>query len=608
MKKIILLLTAFVSSQAFGQIPKPLTIKQLTDSIETIVKQQHIPGLMLGIATKDSILFSGGFGYADLQTKRLVNGQTLFRMGSITKSIVAIGIMQLVENGKLNLNDELKKIAPEVPFTNDWEATHAVKIINLLEHTTGFDDFKLNKMYTLDRKDYNTKELMILQKNSMVSRWRPDERHSYSNVNYVVLGYIIKKITGKEYNKYLTENVLQPLGMIHSNFNLYSRYPAYDVKEYGFSENKITEIPSVTCLIGPAGTLWSCSDDMVKFLQLFLHNGKPILSESSLNEMEKPHSSIAAKAGLKSGYAIGNQDYGSFRGHEGSMGVCDSKYLYNRSLGVGFVISSNGNGLGSIEKLVTDFLSKNKVQNKIHTIPLDKKAIDQYQGYYQLESPRFDILSFTDKLLMLKVDVINDTLCINILGKKRKMQQTAPLIFANKGASIPNAVFTINNEGKRVLIFNGRYCEQTPAVWAITKRIVIVLLIILTILSFIPALSAAIAAVLKKINWVEVPIMALPMLSTICLIWALVSFLKVLGSTYLLYKFVDINSISLGIYLGTLLFGLLSTVNLIVLLSKFKKMQNRYIAWYMLFTAISLFGLTLILIFNGWIGLRTWAM
>ncbi len=81
MKRIILLLTVFVCSQAFAQVQKPVTtIKQLTDSIETIIQEQHIPGLMLGIVTKDSILFSGGFGYADLQTKRLVNGQTLFRM------------------------------------------------------------------------------------------------------------------------------------------------------------------------------------------------------------------------------------------------------------------------------------------------------------------------------------------------------------------------------------------------------------------------------------------------------------------------------------------------------------------------------------------------
>ena len=136
-------------SQKTGSINN---IRQLTDSIRAIMRQEHITGLMLGITTKDSVLFSGGFGYADLDTRRTVDENTLFRMGSITKMFVSLGIMKLVNEGKLKLDDELKKIAPEVPFQNKWEATNPVRIIHLLEHTTGFDDIKINRMYSLDAK------------------------------------------------------------------------------------------------------------------------------------------------------------------------------------------------------------------------------------------------------------------------------------------------------------------------------------------------------------------------------------------------------------------------------------------------------------------------
>ena len=609
MKKIIVvLICAFFQTSAQSQ--KPLTsIKQLTDSIKSIVEQQKIPGLMVGITTKDSVLFSGGFGYSELKTKKIVNGRTLFRMGSITKSFVAIGIMQLIEKGQLNLNDELRKIAPEVPFKNQWEESNPIKIINLLEHTTGFDDFKLNKMYSLERRDYTTREMMLLQSKSMISRWRPNERHCYSNVNYAILGYIIRKVTGKEYDDYLAANICHPIGMTSSNFNLYSKNPSSDVKEYILLEDGLTEIPSVTFLIGPAGALWSCSDDMVKFLQMLLRSGMPLISESTLNDMEIPRSSLGARAGLRSGYALGNESFGAFRGHEGSLGQCSSKYLYNRDEGVGFVISCNGQGLGSIERLISDYFQKNRLLKKESAVPLNKKAIAPYLGYYQLETPRFDILSFFDRLLMLKVELINDTVRVNILGKKRKMRQTRPLTFADNDALSSNMVFSINADNKKVLVFNGRYTEHVPATSAIVKRILIVVMIVFALLSWLPAIITIFALIRKKVNRRKIPVMILPVLCTISLLWAAMSFFEVLSNgSYLLYKFGIISSISLGIFLGTSLFGVLSIANLVVFLRKFKSMQNRFVAWYMLATAISLFTLSVILLSYGWIGLRTWAM
>src|ERR1700731_2299557 len=110
-KKIAIFCFLILPVHLFAQANKPLTtLKRLTDSINTIVQQQHMTGLMLGITTRDSTLFSGGFGYADLQAKRKVNGQNLVRLGSVTKSFVAVAVLQLVEQGVLNLNDKLHDI------------------------------------------------------------------------------------------------------------------------------------------------------------------------------------------------------------------------------------------------------------------------------------------------------------------------------------------------------------------------------------------------------------------------------------------------------------------------------------------------------------------
>src|ERR1700722_4311936 len=102
MKKIITFFLFCPIYRVFSQTNPPITsLAHLLDSVHRVVERQHMVGLMLGITTRKAVIFSGGFGFADLSSNRPVSGQTLFRMGSITKSFVAIGILQLVAAGKL---------------------------------------------------------------------------------------------------------------------------------------------------------------------------------------------------------------------------------------------------------------------------------------------------------------------------------------------------------------------------------------------------------------------------------------------------------------------------------------------------------------------------
>lgn len=168
---VTIFLFVFISN---AQVVKPVfTQDQLVDSIQKIMNTEHIPGLMVGITSRDSVILSRGFGYADVESKRLVDNKTLFRMGSNTKMFVSLGILQLIQDGKLSLNSEIKSIAPEIPFKNEWEETNPLKIVHLLEHTSGFDDSKLNRIYTLDTLFKSGFEMMTTQAPSMICRWKP---------------------------------------------------------------------------------------------------------------------------------------------------------------------------------------------------------------------------------------------------------------------------------------------------------------------------------------------------------------------------------------------------------------------------------------------------
>jgi CubicO group peptidase (beta-lactamase class C family) len=615
MKKLFTLFTLLsVNSLTFAQKQEPkMTLSSLLDSIQNVIKKEHIVGAMVGITTRDSIVFSGGFGYADLANKRKADSKTLFRMGSNTKMIVALAILKLQEQGKININDEIKKIAPEIKFENKWEATNPLKVVHLLEHTSGFDDMKLNAMYTLDKIEKF--DLRTCNQASLVCRWRPSERHAYSNPNYNLLGYLIEKITKQPYNHYLTENILQPLAMNGSNFNSYSKDP-HDTKEYVYRNGKISLVPSVTLIGGPQGALWSSADDMLKLLQMYLRNGQPIISANSLNEMETPHSSLGAKAGLKSGYGLGNfythfYNKVGMRGHNGLTGTCFSTCIYNREAGFGYTIASNSNYGGSkIEELIHTFLEQNLPKKQLSFQPLDTKAIEPYLGFYQFNSSRNEVATLLDKFSNgQKIYIENGNLYMkSVFGDKVKLNQIAPMVFVRDGMNIPTIALTKNANGNNVLTMAGVYFEQSSSAWAWFWRIGLVFMVVLILISVFIAIIELIGAFMGKVKWKQIPSRFLPIASLILFGLSATTLTEKQQFSYLLYVFREMNAETILIFIGSSFIGIAGVICLYLAIKSFIQNKNRWIDWYWFVTYSSVFFLAVLLFRYGMIGLRTWAM
>lgn len=607
---VLLSVTYNVSAQ---KIQPKLTLEVVRDSIKKILQANNVVGAMVGITKADSVIFSEGFGYADLDAKRKVDTKTLFRMGSNTKMIVSLGILKLQSEGKININDELKKIAHEIKFENKWEEKYPLRVVHLLEHTSGFDDMKVNAMYSLKVNDRDN--LLTLNQKSLVCRWKPGERHAYSNPNYNLLGYLIEKVTKKPYSQCLIEEVLIPLGMVNSNFNLRSKTPL-DTKEYVFRDAKIQLVPSVTLMGGPQGALWSSADDMIKLLQMYLKNGQPIFDESLINEMETVHTGLGAKAGLKSGYALGNyythfyNKYG-FRGHNGLTGTCFSTCIYNRKLGVGFVIASNSNyNNEKIEELIHVYLEQNLPKNPLNVQPLDTKAIEPYLGFYQFDSPRNEIARLMDKFSIgTTITLEKDDLYLEkLMGGKEKLTQVAPLVFVREGMNIPTIAFTKTDEGKNAMMMGGTYFEQSSKTWGMFWRGAIILMIVLILVSGIVAIGALIGALLGKVDWKQLPKKVLPMVSLGILLFSMKKLIEKQQFSYELYKLSEMNAETLMIFGGTLFFGIAALFCFKFAIQTFIQTKNRWIAWYWLLTFSSVVFLAAILLRYDFIGLRVWAL
>ena len=300
---------------------------------------------MLAVVVNDSVLFSNGFGIADFDTKQKASSQTLFPMASITKTFTALAIMKLVKQGKISLNDNLSVIAPEIVFTNKWEKTNPVKIIHLLEHTSGFDDLRFNTFWN---NDLSITELQAIEKckTSMHCRWVPGEREAYSNIGYNILGYLIEKLSGQKYDDFLKKEILLPIGMTNSHFIVPVKPSPLYADPYDWNGNKFIKLPHLQFYGKGAGALYSCADDMTKFIQFMLNDGININLpdlHSVVEQMEIPESTPAAKSGLKTGYGKGiTVDYLTskfpFYVHGGTSIGFFSRYAYNRDLKAGFVV------------------------------------------------------------------------------------------------------------------------------------------------------------------------------------------------------------------------------------------------------------------------------
>src|SRR5207249_7289401 len=126
------------------------------------------------------LIWAGGVGLADVAARHPVTAETHFRVGSISKSFVALALLQLVERGAISLDARVKDVAPELIIENRWESTRPVTVANLLEHTAGFDDMHFTEMYNrTDRPDIPLREVLALNPRSRRVRWPPGNRLSH---------------------------------------------------------------------------------------------------------------------------------------------------------------------------------------------------------------------------------------------------------------------------------------------------------------------------------------------------------------------------------------------------------------------------------------------
>jgi len=431
----------------------------LKDSIQAIVADIDA-GAQVAIFSKDNILWKENFGLANKEEDIPVTDATFFRIGSITKMFVAVAAMQLVEQGKLNLNDKLIDLAPEIVFKNKWRDTHPIQIKHLLEHTTGFDDMHLTE-YAAIADGWTLKEGLDYHLDSRYSRWKPGLFTSYCNSGPPLVAYIIEKITQQDFEDYVAQNIFLPLSMNQTSFIKTPAIKKVLAKGY---DGDGQQTPYWHILQRPAGSINSNMQEMIQFGQMLLGRGQKdsilLVQPSSLDRMETCQTTLSGKAGLKDGYGLHNYTSNykgiQWHGHDGGMIGFLAKLQYNSHLDIGFItlINSTSEAFGDINDQVNEAIYQ-KVQSRLITPPNEATFDEQYLGFYRSATSRNQMLRFLDEIF----GIVH-------IGKDEDGYFAGPIISPNKSRGkvrTTNTLTVTNDRGYQSPVYFGTYEDKVYA-------------------------------------------------------------------------------------------------------------------------------------------------
>jgi CubicO group peptidase (beta-lactamase class C family) len=293
-----------ISSEIFAAPPDSLTYQSIDQYIQKQMKAYSIPGAAIGIIQDNHIVYLKGYGIAD-NNGRKVTPQTPFLLASVTKSFTALGIMQLVEEGKIDLDEPVQKYIPWFHTANAEASSHII-VRHLLNQTSGFSTLDGNKPFSNTDMRNSSVETYVRSLTNVKLIAAPGQKFEYSNINYGILGLIIQKVSGQSYESYVHEKIFAPLDMQHSfTSQKDARANNAAIGHYPFFGFPIVDDKTLPTAATSWSGLYSSAEDMTHYLIAQLNGGRygnySILSANGINAMHKP----AVKANAVKDYAMG---------------------------------------------------------------------------------------------------------------------------------------------------------------------------------------------------------------------------------------------------------------------------------------------------------------
>jgi CubicO group peptidase (beta-lactamase class C family) len=352
--------------------------------MEQLIKA-YVPARFMGsvlVAQDGKVLLDKGYGFANLEWDVPNTPTTKFRLGSITKQFTAASILLLEEQGKLKVEDPVKKYMPDAPAA--WDK---ITIFHVLTHTsgipsfTGFPDFESHEAQAM------TPEKLVEWFRDKPLEFEPGTKWNYSNSGYVLLGYLIEKISGESYSEFVQQNIFTPLGMKDSGYDSNSAIIAHRAAGYTPGKSGAVNAGFVHMSIPfSAGALYSTTEDLLRWEQ-GLFGGK-VLTAASLAKMTTPF-----KQDYAFGLGVSTQNGHKMIAHDGGIQGFNTALAYYPDDKLVVAVLANVNGpagqiAGNLAKVALG--EKVVLPTERKEITLSPQILKQYVGTYEL-TPKFSL-------------------------------------------------------------------------------------------------------------------------------------------------------------------------------------------------------------------------
>ncbi|HEX5733975.1 MAG TPA: serine hydrolase domain-containing protein [Blastocatellia bacterium] len=323
---LVLLLIASVAARA----------DKVDDYIKAEMQKQHIPGLSLAVIKDGKIIKAQGYGMANVELNVPATAETVYKIGSVSKQFLAAGIMLLIQENKISLDDKISKFLEGTPDT--WKD---ITVRHLLTHTSGivreapgFDALKIQNDADVIKTAYN-----------LPLRFTPGEKYEYCNVGYFTLAEIIRKVSGKPWGDYLNERLFTPLEMNSTRTTTMTEIVPNRANGYVWRSGKLDNA-GILFAVRPSGAFLSSVLDLAKW-DAALYTDR-ILKQSTLSQMWAP---VKLNSGATHPYGFG-WELNTFGGHKavhhgGSLPGFRAQFARFVDDKLTIVVLTNGDGANS---------------------------------------------------------------------------------------------------------------------------------------------------------------------------------------------------------------------------------------------------------------------
>ncbi|SMP69292.1 serine hydrolase domain-containing protein [Anoxynatronum buryatiense] len=466
-------------------VASPITLETqeftvfLDDVIQREMEAHHIPNLSVAVVHNGSALTAKGYGFTDLETNTAVDPEkSLFRIGSTSKLFAWTAVMQLVEQGKLDLDTDINEYLDfEIPnrLERRWHQEKAgpITLRHFMAHTPGFEDY-MTAVFSISEDSLKPLSQQV-RENRPARVFLPGEVTAYSNYGVSLAGYVVQMVSGMPFEEYVEKHIFKPLGMGNSTF----RQPVPEAmtqqtaKPYRYVNGEYVAA-DFEFVSGPAGGMSSSAYDMARFMLAYLQGGQgvegQILQEETIDqifgETTTPHPQLD---GMAHGFIKATINGREVFHHPGGTMLYDTGLYLIPEENIGFFISHSGgsalvNNTIFLQLMDRYFPWESQIDLKTPEGMADRAA--GYRGEYYQNRRSFTDTDAVLSLIFGRIQVTTDEtghLLVTNMGETHRFVEMEPGVYRNfqerhaqkHGGDFHTIVFGTDSLGKTMLITSG---------------------------------------------------------------------------------------------------------------------------------------------------------